>query len=376
MKMIKLKKNVIVWMAGILMAAGLFSACGKENTEETTPTPTVSEAQNADTGSGNGGNDADENAGGQTESDSSENPGASQENVEISIAALKGPTAIGMIQVIENAETGGTANGYTFTLAGTADEITADIIKGNIQIAAVPCNLASVLYNKTEGAIQVAAINTTCVLYIVETGESINTVEDLKGKTIYSTGKGTTPEYTLNYLLRAAGIDPETDVTIEYKSEAAEVAAILAESDDAVAMLPQPYVTVAMTQNEKLRIALDVAAEWERYADDGSSVVTGVVIVNKAFAKEHKAALDAFLAEYQTSTQYVTENVEAAAELVEKFDIVKAAVAKKAIPYCNIVFIEGEEMQTRIDGYLKALYEQDASSVGGTLPAGDFYYSR
>lgn len=367
----KLKKSVTVWMAGILMAAGLLSGCGKENTEA--PTPTMSEMQGASTGSESDGN---ENTAEPTNAGVAENTDASQEKIDISIAALKGPTAIGMVQVMENAENGETANNYNFMLAGTADEITPDIIKGDIQIAAVPCNLASVLYNKTEGAVQVAAINTTSVLYIVETGESISAAEDLRGKTIYSTGKGTTPEYTLNYLLRAAGIDTEKDVTIEYKSEAAEVAALLAESDDAVAMLPQPYVTVAMTQNEKLRIALDVAAEWERCADDGSSVVTGVVLVNKAFAEEHKDAVDAFLAEYQASTQYVTENVAAAAELVEKFDIVKAAVAKKAIPYCNIVFIEGEDMQTRIDGYLKALYDQNAASVGGTLPGEDFYYTR
>ncbi len=165
-------------------------------------------------------------------------------------------------------------------------------------------------------------------------------------------------------------------MTVEYKSEAAEVAAVLAESEDAVAMLPQPYVTVAMSQNEKLRIALDVAAEWEKYADDGSSVVTGVVVVNKAFAEENKDALDAFLEEYAASAQYVTEHVEEAAELVEKYDIVKAAVAQKAIPYCNIVFLEGETMKEKVDSYLKVLFDQEPNSVGGELPGEDFYYSR
>lgn len=363
-------------MAGILLAVGLFSGCGAQKADEKESAPEATEP--AETGTENGSGAAQESADADiTENgDGGQSTGASQEKIEISIAALKGPTAIGMVGVMENAENGATANSYTFTLAGAADEITADIIKGDIQIAAVPCNLASVLYNKTGGAVEVAAINTTSVLYIVETGESIRTAEDLKGRTIYSTGKGTTPEYTLNYLLRAAGLDPEKDVTVEYKSEAAEVAALLTEGGDAVAMLPQPYVTVAMTQNESLRIALDVAAEWERYAQDGSSVVTGVVLVNRAFAEEHKAELDAFLAEYQASVQYVNENVEASAELVEKFDIVKAAVAKKAIPYCNIVFIEGEDMQARVEGYLKALYEQDAQSVGGALPGEDFYYSR
>ncbi len=323
------------------VAAGLLAGCGKEKNGNNEPEPTVS-----------------------------------AEKIDIAVGALKGPTAIGLVQVMEDAGNKTTANNYNFTIAGTADELTPKIIKGEIPIAAVPCNLASVLYNRTNGAVQVAAINTISVLYILETGETIRSAEDLKGRTIYSTGKGTTPEYTLNYLLRAAGLDPEKDVTVEYKSEAAEVAAVLAESEDAVAMLPQPYVTVAMSQNEKLRIALDVAAEWEKYADDGSSVVTGVVVVNKAFAEENKDALDAFLEEYAASAQYVTEHVEEAAELVEKYDIVKAAFAQKAIPYCNIVFLEGETMKEKVDSYLKVLFDQEPNSVGGELPGEDFYYSR
>lgn len=349
----KIGQNIAVALLALTLIGGILSGCGDKKDSDTnleSPTATVTAA---------------------LEEKATPIP---QEKIEISIAALKGPTAIGMVQVMDSAKKEETTNQYYFQLAGAADEITAGIIKGEIQIAAVPCNLASVLYNKTGGQLQVAAINTTSVLYIVETGENISSVEDLKGKTIYSTGKGTTPEYTLNYLLRAAGLDPQEDVTVEYKSEAAEVAAILAESDEAVAMLPQPYVTVAMSQNEKLRIALDVAAEWERYAKDGSSVVTGVVLVNKEFAAEHKDALDAFLEEYEASTQYVTEHIDEAAELVEGFDIIKAAVAKKAIPYCNIVFLEGEEMKIRIGGYLQALYEQDPASVGGELPEEDFYY--
>ncbi len=343
------------------VAGGLLSGCGNKTGDGEKTTPAISGGQEA------------EKTPTPTTADMEDNP---EEKLEISVAALKGPTAIGMTRLMEETENGNTTNDYKFTIAGAADEITADIVKGNIQIAAVPCNLASVLYNRTEGKVQVAAINTISVLYILETGENINSVEDLRGKTIYSTGKATTPEYTLNYLLRAAGLDPEKDVTVEYKSEASEVAALLAESDSAVAMLPQPFVTVAMTQNEKLRIALDVAEEWERFSDDGSSVVTGVVLINREFAMEHKEAVDAFLAEYQASTQYVTENVDAAAELVEKYDIVKAAVAKKAIPYCNIAFIEGEEMQKRISGYLNVLFGQEPSSVGGALPGEDFYYSR
>lgn len=294
--------------------------------------------------------------------------------VSIRIAALKGPTAIGMVKIMENAAADIAANEYNFTIAGAADEITAGLVKGDFDIAAIPCNLASVLYNNTEGKIKLAGINTLGVLYIVETGDTIHTVDDLKGKTIYSTGLGTTPQYTLNYLLNAHGIDPEKDLTVEYKTEATEVAAVLNEADNAIAMLPQPYVTTVMMNNDKVRIALDVAKEWEAVSTDSSSVVTGVVVVNKDFLENNKAAFDAFMAEYAESVKYVNENIDDAAALVEKFDIFKAAPIKKAIPYCNIVLIQGDEMKEKVGGYLSALHAQNPKSVGGKLPADDFYY--
>lgn len=294
--------------------------------------------------------------------------------IDINIAAMTGPTGMGMVKVMEDSENSLTANQYNFTIAGTADEISGGIVKGDYDIAAVPCNLASVLYNKSQGGIVVAGINTLGVLYIVETGTDISSVEDIKGKTIYSTGKGTTPEYTLNYLLSSHGIDPEKDVKIEYKSEAAEVAALLSESTDAVAMLPQPFVTTVMMNNDKIRIALDVSEEWSKVSDNGSSIVTGVVVVNKAFLDSNREAVEAFLEEYEVSTKYVNEKTEEAAELIEKFNIFKAAIAKKAIPYCNITFIRGDEMQTKIQGYLEVLFDQNPNAVGGTIPEDAFYY--
>ncbi len=294
--------------------------------------------------------------------------------IDIRIAALKGPTAIGMVKQMEDAAVEMTANNYQYTIAGTADEITTGLVKGDFDIAAVPCNMASVLYNKTEGKIKLAGINTLGVLYIIETGDTLKAVEDLKGKTIFTTGLGTTPQYTLNYILRANGLDPEKDVTVIYKTEPTEVAAMLAEADNAIAMLPQPYVTSAMMNNDKIRIALDVAKEWDAVSTDKSSVVTGVVVVRSEFLKKNKAAFDAFMTEYQTSTAYVNANVEVSADLVEKFDIFKAAVAKKAIPYCNITMLQGEDMKTKVNGYLTALYNQNPKAIGGKLPAEDFYY--
>lgn len=297
---------------------------------------------------------------------------AAVEPTDIRIAGLKGPTSMGMVKLMEDAENGEAANNYTFTIAGSADEVTPKLIQGEYDIAAVPANLASVLYNNTKGAVQLLAINTLGVIYIVEKGDSIQSLSDLAGKTIYATGKGSTPEYSLNYILSENGLDPATDVTVEWKTEPTEVVQVLAQSDSAVAMLPQPYVTVAQNQVEGLRVAVDLNQAWSDL-DNGSLFLTGVLVVRSEFAEQHPEQLAAFLEEYQASTEWVNANVADAAQLVEKFDIVAAAVAEKAIPYCNITYIAGDEMKTAMDGYLKVLYDQDPQSVGGTLPAEDFY---
>ncbi len=293
---------------------------------------------------------------------------------DIEVAALKGPTAIGMVKIMDNAKNGVAENNYNFHIEATADAFTAQLIKGDIQLAALPCNAAATLYNKSNGKIQVLGINTLGVLYVLDTGNSIQNVEDLKGKTIYTTGKGTTPEYTLRHLLKSAGIDPDNDVNIEFKSEASEVAAVISQSsEEVIAMLPQPYVTTVMANNENVRIALDVTKEWEKLSGSDSTVVTGVVVVNTEYYKNNKEAVDKFVQEYKNSVEYVNNNVDSAAQLVEDFDIFKAAIAKKAIPNCNITFINGNEMKTKINNYLKVLYDENEASVGGKLPEDDFY---
>ncbi len=296
------------------------------------------------------------------------------ERAKLNVAVLKGPTAINMMKLMADDEAGTSANDYTFTVAGAADEITASIINGDIPVASVPCNLAATLYNKTEGGITMLAINNLGVLYVLEKGDSVQSVADLKGKTIYSTGAGTTPEYTLRHLLSSAGIDPDNDVTINYLSEASEVAARLAESDgNMVAMLPQPYVTTVLNANADVRIALDVTKEWEALNED-STVVTGVVIVNNNFLKENAATIEAFLKEFAASSSYVVENVDEAADLCEHFDIFKAAVAKQAIPYCNLVCYTGAEMKAAAEAYLQVLFDANPKAVGGKMPGADFYY--
>lgn len=305
--------------------------------------------------------------------------GAALAETDVRVTALKGPTAMGMVELMNEAESGAVnGNAYDFTIASAVDEVSPKLVKGETDIAAVPANLAAVLYNNTEGQVEVLAVNTLGVLYIVESGDSIGSVEDLRGKTIYASGKGATPEYALNYILTENGIDPEKDVTIEWKSEHAECVAALAEDADGIAMLPQPFVTTAQTKKETLRTALDLTEEWNKIQESEgtvSTLVTGVTVVRTAFAKEHPEAVADFMEAYQASVSYVTENTDEAAKLIGDYDIVPEAVAKKALPACNIVCITGDEMKEKLSGYLGVLKDQNPEAVGGELPGDDFYYS-
>lgn len=303
--------------------------------------------------------------------------------IDINIAALKGPTAMGMVKLMNDAEQELTSNNYNFSISPTADEIVAKIGKGEVDIATVPANLASVLYNNTKGKISVAAINTLGVLYVVqkmntEDAQEIKTIQDLKGSTILSTGKGTTPEYVLNYILSSNGIDPLKDVNIEFKSETTEVVASmsLSSAQSSIAVLPEPFVTTAQAKDESLKTVLDLTEQWDSLQDNKSSLVTGVVIVRNEFVENNKEAFNRFLDEYKQSTDYINTNVENSAELVEKFNIVPKVIAEKAIPKCNITFIDGEDMQQKLSGYLEVLFNQNPKSIGGSLPDEAFYYKR
>ena len=292
----------------------------------------------------------------------------------VRVGGMKGPTTMGIVSLGVELEGKEEANTYEKTMVTAADELTAMVINEEVDIALVPANVASVLYNKTQGGVKVIDINTLGVLYVVETGDSISSIEYLKGKTVYLTGKGTSPDFVAQYLLNKHGLTTE-DVKLEYKSEAAEVVSVLAEDENAVGLLPQPFVTVAGMQNENLRIALDLTAEWEAAQDDGSSLVTGVTVVRTSYLEEHEDAVKGFLADHEMSAAYTNENVEAAADMIVELGIVaKAPIAQKAIPYCNITYVDGAEMQEALSGNLQALYDLEPTSIGGAMPGEDFYY--
>ncbi|MGN0688254.1 MAG: ABC transporter substrate-binding protein [Oscillospiraceae bacterium] len=290
----------------------------------------------------------------------------------VNVTALKGPTAMGMTKLMDDDE----ANEYPYEFSITAaiDEISPLVIQGKTDIACVPANLASVLYNKTEGGVKVIAVNTLGVLYICENGSTVTDMQALKGKTIFASGKGATPEYALNYLLKQNGIDPEKDVTIEWKSEHSECLAMLNANPGSVALLPQPFVTTAQMKNDGINVVIDLTKEWDKLGN-GSALITGAVIARSEFIEQYPDVVNEFLERYASSVEYVTTNISEGAQLVGKYGIVTAEVAEKAIPECNIVCITGTEMKEKLSGYLGVLYEQLNTSVGGALPADDFYYT-
>lgn len=294
-----------------------------------------------------------------------------EKGTTLRVYSLKGPTSMGIATLLQDSKEGTTHLHYESTVCTAADEVTAALISGKADVALLPANAAAALYNKA-GGFSVIAINTLGVLYVVENGESIQSVKDLAGKTVCLTGKGTTPEYALRYILAANGI--EDQVTLEFKSEAQEVVAAMSEDVATIGLLPQPFVTAAMMQNDKLRIALDLNNEWSAVSE-GSALVTGVTVVRNEVLAQNREMVNIFLEEASHGVKQVNEDPAAAAELIVNMGIVaKAPIAEKAIPYCNLVCITGEEMKTMLSGYLETLYNQNDKAVGGAMPADAFYF--
>ena len=369
-------KKYIALILALLMTAALFAGCAKPAAESSAPE--VTEAPAAEEKPTE--EKAEEPQAEATEAPAPEAteepaPEATEEPaapVTMKLGSLKGPTTMGMVKLFSDSDAGLTANTYEYTIAGAADELTPLFLKGEMDVLALPVNAGSVLFNKSNGAVTMLAVNTLGVLYILEKGgETIQSVADLKGKTIYATGKGNTPEYALAYLLSQNGMDIAADVTMEWKSEASEVVAQMAKEETAVALLPQPFVTVAKANVEGLRVALDMTEEWSKV---GSTLITGGLIIRTAFLEEHPEAVKTFLEEYAASTAYTNEHPAEAAQLIEQYIGVKAPVAEKAIPACHIVCLTGEEMKAAAEGYLTVLFGLNDKAVGGALPGESFYY--
>ncbi|MDR3757946.1 MqnA/MqnD/SBP family protein [Enterocloster sp.] len=378
-----MKKSVSAVIAALMAASAILAGCGSGNTGAT-----VAETAAETTAGAAAGTSASETSAAETQPETT-SPGTEAEKVPatltgdtgdncqagVRVGSLKGPTSMGLVYLMDKAQKGETENHYEFTMTGAADELVGKIASGDLDIALIPANVASVLYTKTQKNVTVLDINTLGVLYVVASDDSITSVVDLKGKTVYMTGKGTTPEYVMNYLLKENGL-AAGDVDLQFKSEATEVASLLKENPDAIGVLPQPFATAACIQNEALKPVVDLTEAWNALnQDSGSMLVTGVTIVRSDFLRENRAPIQMFLEDHKESAQYAVDHVDETAELVAAAGIVeKAPIAKKALPYCNIVCMTGQEMKDALSGYLNVLYEQDAKSVGGQLPGDEFYY--
>lgn len=348
-----------IFLAGILVFTGCSAGGGSD----------VSSSQQSDAPS------ASVSSSPAVSSDESDEDSAPVDRTPVRVGVLKGPTGMGMVGLMDASDKKETQNDYRIELIDAPDKVAPMLINGQLDIAALPVNMASVVYNRTEKGVTMLNVNTLGVLHLLTSpDETVQSVADLKGKTIYSTGQGASPEYVLNYILNHEGLDPETDVTIEYKSEHAELATLLAAGEVSIAILPEPFVTTVTMQNPELKIALDLSDLWEE-ASNGAVQTTGCIVVRNAFLEERPEAVALFQQEYKASTQFVNDDPDAASLLIEQYEIIaKAEVAKRAIPRCNISFIDGTAMKEAAGIYLEALFEANPQSVGGSLPDDTFYY--
>lgn len=301
-----------------------------------------------------------------------------EEHVDLKLVTLKGPTAMGLVKLMDDAETHHTdAYHLHAEVASSPDEVAPKLLKKEVDLAAVPANMAAALYKKSEGKIRVLAVNTLGVLYLLEKGDSVKGMADLAGKTIFASGKGATPEYVLNYILKANGLEIGKDVQVEWKAEHAECLAALQAQPGAIAMLPQPFATTAQLKDSEIKSVIDFTAEWDKLQaneKEPSTLITGVLVTREDVLQAHPESVKAFLKDYEASVKFAQENVAETAELLGKFEILKKEVAAKALPKTHLTFMTGPEMKTKLGGYLKVLFEQEPKSVGGALPADDFYY--
>ncbi|MFT4006990.1 MAG: ABC transporter substrate-binding protein [Lacrimispora sp.] len=359
-------KKVLPVLMAFAMSAAVLTGCAKGNGETAAQTESAAQATEASSGT-------KETAGEKTDETTAEETNA--DSYTLRVGSLKGPTSMGLMELMDKTTKGGAKGSYEFTMVTAADELLGKIVSGDLDVALVPANMASIIYNKTNHGISILDINTLGVLYALSADDSIKSTADLKGKTIYLTGKGTTPDYALQHVLKANGLTTD-DVTLEYKSEATEVAAILKEKPEAVGLLPQPFVTAAMAQNDTLKMVLDLTKEWDLAAgENGGSLVTGVTICRNDVMKDHLEAVKTFLAEHKESAEYANTNVAETAALVAAAGIIeKAPVAEKAIPFCSITYVDGDKMKSMVSGYLQVLFDMDPTTVGGALPGDDFYF--
>lgn len=300
---------------------------------------------------------------------SNDNP---KEPVDVVIGGLKGPSSMGMIKVIDEASISENYN-TSFIIEGAPDALTGKLINGEVQIAALPTNLASVLYNRTEGKIQFLALDMLGVIHIVGT-ENISSLEDLEGKTLHISGKGSTPEYAVKYMLEQKGLSDK--VELKFYPDHTSLAQTVIAGDTSIAVLPQPFVTQVTMKNTDVKLLVDLNEAWNEIAGNNSTFAMSCLVINKEFAENNKEYVKEFLKQFEASVNWVNENPAEAGTLIEKHGILaNAKLAELAVPNCNLVYQSAQESKNVVDGYLKVLYNFNPSAVGGKMPDEGFYYS-
>lgn len=287
----------------------------------------------------------------------------------LNVYALKGPTGVSMAKLAVDASG---SDLYNVNFAAAPDEISGKIIKGEVDIACVPTNLAAVLNAKTEGGVKVAAVTTLGVLYLLDTSGTINSVADLKGKSMGATGQGSNPEYILNYILEKNSLTDE--VTVNYYADHAELASLMVAGTVTTGMLPEPFVTQVKAQLGDAVNVIDLQAEWSTLTE-GVELAQGVIVVRSEVLENNEKAVEQFLADFKASSEFAVTDIDTTAQYCEQLGIIaKAAVAKQAIPRCNITCVTGDEMKTSVNAFLQVLFDANAQSVGGAMPSDEFYY--
>ncbi len=293
----------------------------------------------------------------------------------VNAAVLKGPTGMGAVYLMDDAANGKTNYQYNFTVSAAPDELKGKLISGELDIAAVPTNLAAILYNKTEGDVQVLAVNTLGVLYILDSTGTVKSISDLKGQTIYASGQGSTPEYILDYILESAGLEPGKDVQIEWSAAHDELAALMAAGKAPIAMLPEPYVSAVMAKSADYSIALDMTKAYET-ATGGTTLAMGCIVGRKDFISANPQVVEDFLDGWKASVDKVQGDYNAAAALIAQYGITGSeAIALSALPNSSLTFMTGDEMRQVLDRVYQMFYNADPTSVGGTLPDEGIYAS-
>lgn len=288
----------------------------------------------------------------------------------MNVATLKGPSGMSMATLMEQNELGETDIDYNFNIFGSPDEIVGKISTGEIDLAAVPSNLGATLNVKTDGNIKMIAVNSLGSLYILENGDSIKNLADLKGKTILSSGQGSTPEYILNHLLNQVGLKDK--VTVEYVGEHTEVASKFVAGEADIIMVPEPFVTQILAKSTTTKVALNLTDVWKTTTQ--SELPMTAIIARADYVEENKKAVDIFRSEAGMAVDELNSNPTESAKLIEKFGIMPANIAEKALPNCNIVFITGSQIIEPMQAYFEILFNSNPKSVGGVMPTKDFYY--